>query len=356
MSTQIATTWIDSTTGNPLTVPTSDPEHRVIDNLGNVLIAAGTAMTEIGTGAWFSTAFTAVAGRTYYYEFDGDPNGDNAGIVTGDRWQRCSRTGDEILLAAAVADIQSRLPATLNGGRMRSHVEDVDTDAIDADALATDVVNEIRDSILSDATPFAGANVDAAISSRESEASASTRATTNQTEHDATQADIAALNDLAIADVQTALTNQGYTAARAPNLDNLDAAVSTRAAPGDAMALTAAERTALAGVIDTTLGGSHGVGSWATAVGFSTHSAADVDTVLTASHGAGSWVGAGLTATQATQLEETWQMRGLDLANPAELRKAIVGTPGYIRIPLAGTTIDVEVTQVDANTVRLQRQ
>lgn len=39
---------------------------------------------------------------------------------------------------------------------------------------------------------------------------------------------IAALNDLSIADVQTALTNQGYTAARAPNLDNLDATVSSR--------------------------------------------------------------------------------------------------------------------------------
>jgi len=44
---------------------------------------------------------------------------------------------------------------------------------------------------------------------------------------------IAALNDLSTADVQTALTNQGYTAARAPNLDNLDAAVSTRATPAD---------------------------------------------------------------------------------------------------------------------------
>ena len=40
---------------------------------------------------------------------------------------------------------------------------------------------------------------------------------------------IAALNDLSIADVQTALTNQGYTAARALLLDNLDATISSRA-------------------------------------------------------------------------------------------------------------------------------
>ncbi len=47
----------------------------------------------------------------------------------------------------------------------------VATDAIDADALATDAVNEIRDSILSDSTPFAGANIDATISSRATQTS-----------------------------------------------------------------------------------------------------------------------------------------------------------------------------------------
>jgi len=47
-------------------------------------------------------------------------------------------------------------------------------------------------------------------------------AAVDQAEHDATQADIAALNDLAIADVQTAMTNQGYTSALATELDGLD--------------------------------------------------------------------------------------------------------------------------------------
>lgn len=68
----------------------------------------------------------------------------------------------------------------------------VATDAIDADALATDAANEIRDAV------------------------------------------VAALNDLSQADVQAALTAQGYTPARAPALDNLDAAVSTRATPAGA--------------------------------------------------------------------------------------------------------------------------
>lgn len=45
---------------------------------------------------------------------------------------------------------------------------------------------------------------------------------------------IAALNNVSIADIQTALTNQGYTAARALLLDNLDAAIS--AIPADIFA------------------------------------------------------------------------------------------------------------------------
>ena len=39
--------------------------------------------------------------------------------------------------------------------------------------------------------------------------------------------EITALNDLSSADVQAALTAQGYTTARATNLDNLDAAISS---------------------------------------------------------------------------------------------------------------------------------
>jgi hypothetical protein len=40
-------------------------------------------------------------------------------------------------------------------------------------------------------------------------------------------------------DVQSAMTDQGYTTARAPNLDRLDANISTRAAPGDILVNTA---------------------------------------------------------------------------------------------------------------------
>lgn len=143
-----------------------------------------------------------------------------------------------------------------------------------------DTLSELTQAdILSDATPFPGANIDATISSRASSAEIAAlndlsiadvqTALTNQgytaarallldnldatISSRATPADITAalatLNDLSIADVQTALTNQGYTAARALLLDNLDAAISSRAAPGDLMGLTAGTLTAIQALI-----------------------------------------------------------------------------------------------------------
>jgi hypothetical protein len=50
-------------------------------------------------------------------------------------------------------------------------------------------------------------------------------------------------------DVQSGMTVQGYTSVRAPKLDNLDATVSSRAAPGDAMTLTGGERSNIASAV-----------------------------------------------------------------------------------------------------------
>lgn len=81
--------------------------------------------------------------------------------------------------------------------------------------------------------------------------------TLQQAAHTQTQADIAALNDLSIADVQTALTNQGYTVVRAALLDNLDALISSRSVAGDAMTLTTAERNAIVDAVWDELVASH---------------------------------------------------------------------------------------------------
>lgn len=84
--------------------------------------------------------------------------------------------------------------------------------AIGASELATDAVTEISTGILA-ALLTSGESVNTALSRL-----------------DNIDTDVQALNDLSIADVQTALTSQGYTSARATLLDNLDVAVSVVAA------------------------------------------------------------------------------------------------------------------------------
>jgi hypothetical protein len=131
--------------------------------------------------------------------------------------------------------------------------------------------------ILSDATPFAGADIADILADTDA---IDTRLPTDpadeslqQASHTQTQSDIAALNDLAIADVQTALTNQGYTAARAPNLDNLDATVSSRS--------DFDETTDPVELLDS--GGTAGTSA--------AELVTDIEADLAANHGAGQWDG-----------------------------------------------------------------
>lgn len=75
----------------------------------------------------------------------------------GEEVQTHSTSAEVAAVQADTDDIQTRLPASLNAGRMRSHVEAMDadtvtasaiaTDAIDADALASDAVAEIADGV-----------------------------------------------------------------------------------------------------------------------------------------------------------------------------------------------------------------
>lgn len=248
-------------------------------------------------------------------------------------------------------DIQTRLPAALVGGRMDSDVGHMQagtvsaaviaTDAVDADALAVDAVAEIQSglavpgdqmNLVDDAITLSKFDETTAWPLEAADTGANTVARTGaDTDTLETLSDqIDALNDLAIADVQTAMTNQGYTAARAPNLDNLDVTVSSRAAPGDAMdlitnALDAAALAAdavteiIAGVWSELVPGAFGAGSAGYILGtnldiqvstravpgdamglvtdaldagaLAASALAELNTYLevTASHGAGSW-------------------------------------------------------------------
>lgn len=121
-------------------------------------------------------------------------------------------------------------------------------DAIGASELATDAVAEIVNAIFDELTAevrVAGSygqllkdNLNAAVASRSSHTAADVR-----TEMDANSADLNSI--IAFVDeLETRLT-----AARATNLDNLDAAITSRAATGAAMTLTAGERDAVAAAL-----------------------------------------------------------------------------------------------------------
>ena len=92
--------------------------------------------------------------------------------------------GEEVQSHATQAEILSdatpfagaNIDATVSSRATPGDAMDLVTNAVDAAALATDAVNEIRDSILSDSTPFAGANVDVAVSSRSNHTPADTAA------------------------------------------------------------------------------------------------------------------------------------------------------------------------------------
>jgi hypothetical protein len=73
-----------------------------------------------------------------------------------------------------------------------------------------------------------------------------------------------------------------------------------------------------------------------------------VDVTLSGTHGAGSWEG-GADPTVATRVQEIWQRLHLDPANPRE------DTPTSIKIPADGSVIDI-VLDVVGNTVTGTRQ
>lgn len=154
---------------------------------------------------------------------------------------------------ATQQNIRDAMKLTPTGGAPAAGSVDLALDNIEADTAAME--------------PLVSLNLDATVSSRATTAEVGAVTT-------AVLAAIALLNDLSIADVQTAMTNQGYTAGRAILLDNLDAAITTRATqaqilsdatpfpganidaaissravPGDLMGLTAGTLTAIQALI-----------------------------------------------------------------------------------------------------------
>lgn len=160
------------------TMPWSGQAGSVTDALflNGATSAQPVTVAEIGVTGTYEATFTANAAGDWMLRLT-NPDG----RVRAAEWH--VEINDNDSLAADIAtvqadtdDIQTRLPAALVSGRMDSDVgamqagvvdaTAIATDAVNADALAADAVTEIQAAILSDATPFAGADIDAAITSR----------------------------------------------------------------------------------------------------------------------------------------------------------------------------------------------
>lgn len=135
-------------------------------------------------------------------------------------------------------------PATIRLGQWVDQIDEIwdklPTNYIMGSSVQSDKDDEL-DAILAD-TAAIQPLVDVAVSSRESEASAASRAATNQGEHDTTQAAITALNNPTPANIADAVWDEvaadHVAAGSVGQLQNyLDAFISTRAAPGVAMNL-----------------------------------------------------------------------------------------------------------------------
>ena len=170
----------------------------------------------------------------YYYDFD--TSSITNAVAAGDAYHYfIKETGGNAKNVPQTGAVQvglwaDSIDADISSRAAPGDAMDLVADAVDADAVAASGANEVRDAILADSTPFNGADVGAILTDTaaiDGRLPADPADESNQiAEHNTTQAAIAALNDLSQADVQAAMTSQGYTPGRAANLDNLDDTIS----------------------------------------------------------------------------------------------------------------------------------
>ena len=172
------------------------PTLDIIDLSDNSVVINDGAMTEVGQG-W------------YKYTFAGYDNSKDYAILC----DSVTLIGSERYAVGSTEDMGDTLQVkakTVNLPASPAPANEYDTEMahITAD-VATEAKQDVIDGIVDDIKSYLidGGRIDLLL--------------------DAIIVDIAALNNVSIADVQTALTNQGYTAARAVLLSNLDATISS---------------------------------------------------------------------------------------------------------------------------------
>lgn len=123
-----------------------------------------------------------------------DYNGTGQNCIFGEPWTEAPANNDEFVIVPGLIPggtlaqvlrlfitVLNQSTGQLDSGSLTGGTIDaaaIAANAIGASELATDAVNEIRDAILSDSTAFAGANIDAAISTRATPAQVNTEVDT----------------------------------------------------------------------------------------------------------------------------------------------------------------------------------
>lgn len=150
-----------SNNGAPATGLSPTIRIRRVDT--QTLVVTDAAATEIGEGAYFYDFTTFDPTLNYTFRFDGGVSLGNADRYTYGTFEVPIDDDDSVRLDASGLQDSSITASKFAAGAIDAAA--IATDAIGSAELATSAVNEIRDAILSDSTPFAGANIDAAISS-----------------------------------------------------------------------------------------------------------------------------------------------------------------------------------------------
>jgi hypothetical protein len=316
------------------------------------------AVTEVGGGLYYfdiAAAFTTTHG-VGVYQWSAEVNNAtpfarafDAGEV---RFQAAdsddlAQPGDAMDLVVDAVDAAAIATDAIDADAIAAGAIDasaIATDAIDADAiaadaigaseLATSAVDEIRDAILSDSTPFPGANIDAAISTRAVPGDAM----------DLLPATEAGLVDQ-VWDEDIVAAHGGASAAGLL-LRALGAAISAR--------VNNATLDALLGVADTP----------------GTDLPEQVDTELSAAHGAGDWQGISAndwTAGEREQIRDALGVDGTKTAATGGSLEALIGlVPDAVwsftgiagkAFPAAGRVLDrVRVYVTNRNRVNFTTQ
>lgn len=223
----------------------------------------------------------------------------------GGSWQGSSLTSQQVRDAMKLAPTAGP-PAV---GSVDQHLDDIEADTAAIEPLVTANLDTTISSVVAAIgalNDLSQADVQAAMTAQGYTIARAALLDNLDAAISTVTAAIAALNDLSIADIQTAMDNQGYTAVRAALLDNLDSAISLVLSTG-------------------------GPGPWTTAA-----------------------AGTGLTPAQAAQLFYVWTWAGADPANKMNFRRAVIGTPGAVFSD--DLLVNQEVVQVDNLNATFEQQ